>query len=61
MKTILSHLQVAVAKFQYPCVNALIAFLSFWQHQGFVYLVNFPYSSSLQNEMFPRVFTYITL
>ena len=60
IKTILSHLRVAVAKFQYPCVNGLIAFLLFWQHQEFVYLVSFPYPSSLQNKMFPRVFTYIT-
>ena len=59
IKTVLSHLRVAVAKFQYPFLNGLIAFLLFWQHQGFVYLVSFPYSSSLQNKMFPRVFTYI--
>ena len=41
IKTILSHLRVAVAKFQYPCVNGLIAFLLFWQHQEFVYHVSF--------------------
>ena len=29
IKTVLSHLRLAVAKFQYPCVNGLIAFLSF--------------------------------
>ena len=29
IKTVLSHLRVAVAKFQYPCVDGLIAFLLF--------------------------------
>ena len=29
IKTVLSHLRVAVVKFQYPCVNGLITFLLF--------------------------------
>ena len=29
IKTVLSHLRVAVVKFQYPCVNGLITLLLF--------------------------------
>ena len=41
------------------CVSLMWSNFRSRQHQWFVYLVSFPYSSSLQSKMFPLVFTYI--